>query len=631
MSKPRLYEAGTLEFSSNGLGILTDATACRVRRAFGEAELEMSYPATGRLFGALTYRRIILAQGAPQEDPQPYYIYRIAAGSGGNAKVYARHVAYQLDGVPVRPYSATTAAEAFEKLEQNTMVAHPFRFETNVERNGSFAFTVPTAAWSLLGGQEGSLLDTYHGEYDFDGYTVRLLTRRGKDRGVSIRYGKNLQTLEQDASCAGCYTGVVPYWTDAQTGETVSSEPVPAEGEYGYTRVLPVDFTDKFEAKPTANELSARARQYIRDNDIGVPTVSLTVKFAALEQTEELKTLALLERVDMGDTVHVYFPKLGVDATARVVETDYDCLAGRYESVTIGKVKQTIAEMVVAQQEQLEKIPTATSLSLAMAQATAAVTGARGGAVRLLDTDGDGLPDTIYIADKADPADAKHVWRFNWAGWGYSSDGYDGEFTMAATIAGGIIADMITTGNLNASLITTGELNASLIKTGVLNADLIRAGKLAAQYIDIDSLTVKNLRAEEKDENGFTGIVETDTGTIRVKGNDGSLTRTLATLNAKALESNLASCYALLRMHSYTEGVLTTLAEFSPLCLKIMSSTEAFADRYGVFSVEADDETGKVWVSLDNLNATGRGNCKWEYNAALGKTILVNTEEDSAT
>lgn len=631
MSKPRLYEAGTLEFTSNGLGMLTDATACNVRRAFGEAELEMSYPATGRLFGALTYRRIILAQGAPQEDPQPYYIYRITAGSGGSAKIYARHVAYQLDGVPVRPYSASMAAEAFEKLAQNTMVNHPFRFETNVERNGSFTFAAPTAAWSLLGGQEGSLLDVYHGEYEFDGYTVRLLTRRGKDRGVSIRYGKNLQTLEQDASCAGCYTGVVPYWTDTQTGETVSTEAVLAEGEYGYTRVLPVDFTDKFENRPSESELSARAKQYIRDNEIGVPTVSLRVKFAALEQTEELRTLALLERVDMGDTVHVYFPKLGVDATARVVETDYDCLAGRYESVTIGKVKQTIAEMMVAQQEQLEKIPSAISLSLAMAQATAAVTGARGGAVRLLDTDGDGMPDTIYIADKADPADAKHVWRFNWAGWGYSSTGYDGEFTMAATIASGIVADMITTGNLNADLITTGKLNASLIQTGILNADLIKAGKLAADYIDIDNLTVKKLKAEEKRADGFSGIVETDTGTVRIKGNDGSLTRTLATLNACALESNLASCYALLRMHNYTAGVLTTLAELSPLCLKIMSSTEAFADRYGVFSVEADDESGEVWVSLDNLNATGRGNCKWEYIAAIGKKILVNTEGDSTT
>lgn len=94
----------------------------------------------------------------------------------------------------------------------------------------------------------------------------------------------------------------------------------------------------------------------------------------------------------------------------------------------------------------------------AQLQATADILGAQGGAVRLLDTNDDGYPDTLYIADNPDPDSAVYVWRFNYMGWGASTNGFDGPFDMAATINAGIVADYITAGTMSADRIRGGTL-----------------------------------------------------------------------------------------------------------------------------------------------------------------------------
>lgn len=624
MIRPRLYEAGTLTFVNNGMGSLIDAKECLVKQGFGSMELAMQYPVNGRLFKELTHQRIILAKPEPTKDPQPFYIYRITAPMSGVVKVYAKQMCYKLDGCPVRPFTASTATEAMEKLKSNAMTDHPFEFETDVGESGNFELKIPTATWSVLGGQESSILDIFHGEYEFDGYTVRLLTRRGTDRGVKLRYGKNLQTLEQDANCAGCYTGVVPYWVNTRTGEAIYAEPVLAEGSFGYSRVLSVDFTTEFEDAPTKKQLTEKAEQYIKDNDIGVPDVSLKVKFVPLEQTEELKHLALLERVEFGDTVSVYFPELDIDTSARVVETTYDCLRGRYKEVTIGKVKQTLTDLIVNQNKQIEKIPQGTAMQIAMAQATAAILGAKGGAVRQLDTDGDGVADTIYVADNGDPALAKYVWRWNYMGWGASKNGYDGPFTMAATLEGGFVADFITAGTLDTERLNVDTLSAAIAKVIKLTAESITTGTLSVDRLDVDNLVVKFLRAVENREDGFQGIIETDTGRLRIYSNDGSVVREVLNIGATALSSNFATTGGELTMTQFHEGVESFKTYLSPMFYEIRSLPEKFGKfrKNGIYS---DEDTGALWLEVDDIYPTGNGSLQWEYIDAIGKMVLTKT------
>ena len=462
--RPRLYPADTLDFaSSNGVGILSDAISCRVLSGMGSEELELQYPAAGLHFSALAMRGIIAAKPDPVRAAQPYRIYKITKPMAGVVTVYARHIVYDLMGVPAKPFTASNATLALEGLKANAAVDNPFQFYTDKSTVGSFSVAAPTAIWSLLGGMAGSILDVFGGEYEFDGLAVKLLGRRGADRGVSIRYGKNLTSLEQNENCANCYTGIMPYWVDMETGAVVTLPEgvLYAPGDYGYTRILPLDLSQEFAAAPSEDALRTRAEQYMEDNRIGEPTVSWKVEFVQLEQTEEYRGQALLERVQMGDTVHVEFPAMGVSAPARAVAADYDCLRDRYNSVTLGSVRQSLSSTIVEQQKEIAKKPDVTAVQGMVDAATGSILGAKGGSVRLLDTDGDGMPDTLYIADHPDPAQAVKVWRYNYEGWGASENGYNGPFSVAATLEDGMVADFITTGTLVANLINAGTLQSS--------------------------------------------------------------------------------------------------------------------------------------------------------------------------
>lgn len=462
-----LFPSGATTFETQGLGSVVDAISCNVHEVLnGEYELEMQYPITGTQYGNLQNRRIIFSKHDPYSDPQPFRIYRITRPMNGIVTIYARHVSYDLSGIPVGVFDANNAQAAMQGLKNNSLVANPFLFETTMPTVANFSCQYPQPCRNLLGGQEGSVLDVYGGEYEWDEWTVHLQSRRGSDNGVRITYGKNLIDIEQDENIANLKTGIIPYWIDSETGEVIYSSPqiIQAPGEFNFSSVVPVDFGEQFESQPTPQELAEAGQEYITDNKIGVPTVSIDLSFAQLEQYSLYESTEALERVRIGDTVHVFFAQLGINVSSRVVETNYDPILNRYNSVSVGSVRANIAGTIADQQQQIDDLTQNPTLSSAFKKAVTSLTqtilGAKGGSVRFLDSDGDGEPDTLYIADDPDPSKAQKVWRFNYEGWGASENGYNGPFEIGATLNDGIVANFITAGVLNGDLIQTGTIQS---------------------------------------------------------------------------------------------------------------------------------------------------------------------------
>lgn len=504
-----LYEYNEMVFTTNGLGPLPDAVSAEVHEVLnGEYEMSFTYPLDGLHADLITYDRIVLVEPAPGEDPEPFRIYRIEAGMREMA-VYGRHIRYWMSDIPVMPFTATGIQNALTGLVTNAAVTCPFTLTTDRTTASEYDLETPASMASLLGGTRGSILDVYgHGEWKFTKFLATFYAARGQDRGVTIRYGKNLTDLSQEENIESMLTGICPFYKkDDQV--VVLPEGVLTSTQVGsHQRIKTVDFSSYFEEVPTVAQLRARAQTYINNNYVGVPKVSLNISFVALADTEDYADIAPLETVLMGDTVTVKFESLGVSSSAEVVETKYDPLKGRYTSITLGSTRADFAETYVAQIEETDtKISEAESrLQADIYDATAAITGNKGGYVVIKDTDADDEPDEILIMNTKDIDTATKVWRWNSSGLGYSSTGYNGTYGLAMTSAGAIVADFIKAGTLDASAITVSNLSADSITAGTLTSIAINNGSGTFSVSDLGVLTASSAT--------ITGNVTATSGTI---------------------------------------------------------------------------------------------------------------------
>lgn len=509
---PVLFGSDATTYTTQGLGSLKDAMSCKVSEEInGPYELEMTYPVTGRRYANLQNRCIIYCKPGPVRTAQPFRIYRITKPLNGIITVYARHISYDLSGIPVNPFTANSALTAMQGMQNNAAVACPFTFSTALTNNAAFAVTVPTGIRKVLGDGDASILGVFGGEFEWDSFTVYLRSRRGQDTGVRIAYGKNLTNIEQDENIANLVTGVIGYWTNSD-GVVVQGPVVNAPGSYSYNNIDTVDFSSDFEEQPTPEQLQQATQDYIAKNNVGVPEVAISVSWLQLEQYAGYEDTATRERVSLGDTVTVSFPQLSVDATARIVKTVYDALLDQYETCDVGSVKPNIAATIAGQQQEIAALPSISTVEKIADMIAQTILGVKGGAVRLLDTNGDGYPDTLYIADNPDPNAAVKVWRFNYEGWGASQNGYNGPFEMSAALGVGMYGQFIAAGIINAALIKAGTLTAIRIESEDGSSYWDLAGGGAVFNNDSIQINSSNFQLDAQGNVNASGTFSTDNG-----------------------------------------------------------------------------------------------------------------------
>lgn len=465
-------------------GVLSDAISCEVEEnRNGEYELEMQYPITGRHYSKIALRWLIIAKPNYTDEPQPFRIYSISKEIDGVVTINAQHVSYDLSGYVASPFTATGIQDALSKLSSSSVV-YPstitrFTFTSDMSGTQTMSVKHPESVRALMGGVEGSLIDLYGGEWHFNGRTCELLSARGENRGVAIRYGKNMTDLTQEENIDAVYTAVFPYYysEDTETLVTLTNKVVNVSGTFNHTRILPLDLTAEFSEAPTEAQLQTAAENYITNNQIGTPKVNLTVSFATLSE--------LSERVDLCDTVSVYFDALGVSATAKCIRTKWDVLKDRYIEAELGSARNSLASTIANTFEVKKAIKDGTSQLATVASAIAGkVTGNAGGYIVLHDTNGDGEPDELLILNRATIASATRVIRINNAGIAFSKNGYAGPYSTAWNIDGEFVADFIASGSLQTNSVTIfGDANftwdnANIQMINPSNTDqIIRFGK----------------------------------------------------------------------------------------------------------------------------------------------------------
>lgn len=460
--KPILYDSTEKQFTTNGIGTLADAIYCTVvEERNGSFELEMEYPLGGIQYDEIRNNRIILAMPSDGQKAQPFRIFKITRPIGGVVKIYAVHLSYDLSGIPVAPFTANDCPSALNGLKSNSMIANPFEVWTDISGSGKYKQNSPASFRSRLAGTDGSILDSFGkgAELEFDRLTVKVHQNRGRDNGVTIRYGKNLTDLKQQESIENVRTGVIAYWykEENNTQDVIVGEIQYLENHADYPKenIHVLDCSADFEKKPDKQQLNTRAKQYIKANNIGVPKVSIDVSFIQLWQTEEYKNIVSLERVSLCDTVHVAFEKLGVNAVAKVIKTEFDVLNERYIKITLGEARSSFGEAIREATKSTIQPLVKSMVNIAVSNATANISGFSGYVTKV--TDANGNWSELVISDQADYTQARNVWRWSQGGLGFSSNGYAGPYTTAITADGHINGAMITAGTINANTVNVGN------------------------------------------------------------------------------------------------------------------------------------------------------------------------------
>lgn len=342
---PNLYSREETVFTSEGLGRLVDCASCVVVEARnGVYECTFTYPVNGHGYERIKEGCYILAQHESSTDLQPFEIYMKSEPVSGLAQFNCRHISYQAGNEIVGPFTASSMADAVQRIPGLVYGGSRFTLYTDVDTSGYYELTTPKPLKQVL----TELLTAFGvGEMKWNRRIIRILTSRGNADVATVRYGKNLAKLQRDVDYSAAYNAIVPFWADS---EVCTSPGIITSGHDIYTSgdviCREVDFSSMYDEVPTQAEFNASAQRYFESNKPWIPNETIDFDFVALYEMGEFENYSFLQNVLLCDTVTVVFPRSDTDVTEKVVTTEYDVLRERYTKLTVGKKRDTYSELI---------------------------------------------------------------------------------------------------------------------------------------------------------------------------------------------------------------------------------------------------------------------------------------------
>ncbi len=456
-----LYESTETDFTHRGLGSLTDTYSCVVTEHLnGLYDLIMEYPLNGKLYEEIKPSRLLKVKNV-----NGYQLFRIQKITKDldSAMIEATHVFYDLLGnyVVGCEIENQNGTNALIQLFRATKEQTNFQVSSTIETKNSVRFIRRGLLECFFDG-EVSLLHRWGGELERDNFSIQWKPRIGEDRGVSIRYAKNLLGLEFTVDYANIITTVVPHGYDGLTlPEKYVDSPIknefinlPRIKEIQYPEIKSKKLTpeDQFamDHEKALEKLREFAAKEFSQNNKDKPIINCTVNFIELSATEEYKDYAVLERVYLGDTVHIQYLQQDINFVARVCSYKWDVLNQRYTFIEVGQLSKNALTSIASLENKVQHAVESTSeLYSKMENVEANTTITARKAVTQLISSGFGghvriSSDEIKIMDTDDELTAKRVWRWNLGGLAVSNSGVNGPWRSGMAEDGGFLADFIS-------------------------------------------------------------------------------------------------------------------------------------------------------------------------------------------
>ena len=363
--RPILFNKNEQSFDTYGLGELNVTKGTVTRERNGNYTLYSEIPANDPATAILEKEMKLKADAGLRTKNQTFEISRIVKDSSNIVKIYGQHISHKLEYMALvngRAFSGS-AFTALATWHNATIGDLRFDVWSDIQTTGKGVFDISKMenARQALGGVEGSILDIYGGEYEFDNMTVRLHKQLGRTAPTVLEYGRNILSAESDETIESSYTSVLPFATytpDKPEGDTSDSQPDPVtvtlpenyvdskyKALYAHRRIKVVDFSSEFKSDskskdiPTADKLRKIATDYMERNAIGKPKFNVKIEYVDLAKTLDYADNSWIEEVELCDIVPIYYPQIGLtDETEKVTTITYDFVNERNESVEFGDI-----------------------------------------------------------------------------------------------------------------------------------------------------------------------------------------------------------------------------------------------------------------------------------------------------
>lgn len=344
-----LYEPNETNFNHNGLGILRYASNSKITEIQnGMFELEFTYVVGSFLYDELDYDLIIKGDASPNFKNQLFRIYYISPELDGTVEIRAQHISYDNKGNFIEKIDLknVNCEEALETIFRKSTRSNRFKGHSNIiNRQNFYVECVNTD--KAIKGTKGSVIDTFGlgAKIKYDNFNVYVNQVRGESNNVLISYSKNITGFTASVDTQDVVTVIYPFAmidnpVEGQSGQIkitlpekyIYSKNIDIYAEY---KIVPMDFTG--DNVKTINQLREEANKFFY-NKQDLPLTNYKVNFIDLSKTENYKDYKMLETVNMDDEVIIRVLKLGINATTRVVKTEYDPIDKKYISIELGQL-----------------------------------------------------------------------------------------------------------------------------------------------------------------------------------------------------------------------------------------------------------------------------------------------------
>ncbi|WP_017826159.1 phage tail spike protein [Clostridium botulinum] len=292
--------------------------------------------------------RIITVPTPEFESDQMYRIYDTKKCMSSNSMiVYARHIRFDTNKKVIFNKNVQgNGQQVLKKLLEDTKFTG--KSDSNITDIRQYKMRSITNV--IAGSEEDSFLNIWGGEIECNNYNLNIPLKRGKDRGIRVTFGYNLEDIEEEINSDTLVTRIYPYSGELVLGGNTPYIDSPLIDKYEDVYEQQVEMSDiKVKEDPedkegfnteeeARNEMIKRCKK-LYENGVDKIKANYKVNMANLKKTMEYKKYGydVLEKICLGDTVHCYNKNIDIEVSARCISYRWDCINEEYIEIELGE------------------------------------------------------------------------------------------------------------------------------------------------------------------------------------------------------------------------------------------------------------------------------------------------------